>query len=177
MTEVLDMDEQRRRIAAKKGFQAWTKRFSEPFDEKTCIGDFSDAVLASLIRGGEESSMPLYELILGVMGLGAGPKFYYLENQEMMAVMDIALFLLDQCRFEAMRRLGWVEESISHQIPLVDLVRKFPDYYSRQRHQTPRLCSDHPRHQEYQNTFEADRGPFIRRLIPDAIEAFQSRLH
>jgi hypothetical protein len=166
------MQGKRREMAARKGFEAWRRRFSESFDENTCLHNLSDSTLAVLIQGGEEGSMPLYELILGVKGMGMGPRFYFMENMDKMAIMDISLFLLDQFRFEAMRRLGWVEDCPSRSIPLVDLVDEFSTRFLELHHQSPGLAPSHPRFPEYQAAFAGDRTSFVRRLIPEMLEVF-----
>ena len=174
VAEVLDLKERQRRLAARKGFEGWINRFSEPFDENTRLGDLSDDTLRALIQAGPDASMPLYELILGVKGLGKGPRFYYLENEDKMLVMDVALFLLDQLRFEAMRRLGWVGDYPTFHVPLVSLVMDFSARYSAVQHSTPSLSPNHPRFEEFEKSFVGDRGAFVRKLIPEAIEGFNN---
>jgi len=171
--KILEFEEQRRRLAAKRAFQSWTRRFSEFYDGDTTLRDLSDATIMNLIRGGKDSSMPLYDFTMGVMGLGVGQRFHFLESSVKIAVMDIALFLLDQIRFEAMHRLGWVEDFHTFHVPMVDLVSSFTERYSQVRHHSPPLSGSHPRYTEYLQTFEADRGAFVRKLIPEAIQVFE----
>lgn len=172
MAAIVDLNEQRRNMAAKRGFQSWENRFGETYTARTCLSDLSDTALKELFRGGPEGSMPLYDCIMGVLGLGLGPRFYYLENRERLQVMDIALFLLDQLRFEAMRRLGWVDDSPLFHIPIVDLILDFAGKYVSMQHWTPAMATSHPSFVDYVDTFETDRGSFIRRLIPLALEEF-----
>lgn len=172
MGRVLDFQERKRHLAAKKGFRSWSRRFPDNFDENTCLQDLSDTTLAALIQGGEESSKAIYQLIMGMLGLGAAELFSDLEGAERMSVMDIALFLLDQFRFEAMRRLGWLEASMTFRTPLLDLVTEFSSRFSAVRHHTPPLSQNHPRYLEYRKTFEGDQASFVRRLIPDALQSF-----
>lgn len=176
MAEILDLQERRRRLTAKRGFENWIHRFNESFDENTCLQDISDSTLNQLIQGGEEYSLPLYELTMGVKGLGAGTHFHSLKNVDKMVVMDITLFLLDQLRFEALRRLGWIENYPTQRIPLLELVEEFSGRFAATKDQTPSLSPQHPRYTEYQKIFEGDRGRFIRKLIPDMIQAFKQRL-
>ena len=175
MAVILELQQHRKRLAAKRGFEAWTRRFSETFHERTSLEDLSDSIIRVLIQSGKDSSMPLYELIMGFMGLGKGAKFYDLERPSKLAVMDITLFLLDQLRFEAMRRLGWVEASPLSRLPLLELVERFSSTYSSMNNYAPALLRSHPRYREYREMFEADRPVFIRQLIPDALEAFQEK--
>jgi len=175
LAEILEFDQQRRRLAAKRGFAAWTERFSESFDENTSLEDLSDSTLRTLIQGGEDSSMLLYEVIMGIMRLGRGAKFHDLESGAKLAVTDITLFLLDQVRFEAMRRLGWVESSPVFRVPIPDLIEHFTTVYSTMKNHTPELHSSHPRYREYREVFEGDRPVFVRKLLPDALESFRER--
>lgn len=175
MAEIIDLDKKRRSIAAKKGFRSWTRFFSEIFHEESRLEDLSNTTLQSLIQSGEQTERILYEFIMEVKGLGSESQFHLLGTEEKMAIMDIALFILDQIRFECMRRLGWVETYPAFHIPLVDLVNQFSEHFSALKHQTPALSPAHPRYSEYRATFENDRGAFIRRLIPAAIEAFREK--
>ncbi len=176
VAKILDMKEKRQHLTAKRGFEKWSRRFAESFDENTRLIDLGDATLAKLIQPGEESSMAIYEFIMGVQGLGTGTRFYFLENLDKMAIMDITLFFLDQLRFEAMHRLGWVEDFPTSKIPLVDLVAEFAGRFSSDKHQTPALSSSNPRYEEYMKTFEGDRASFIRRLIPEILEIYKEKL-
>jgi hypothetical protein len=171
---IVNLSEQRRNMAARRGFQSWEHRFGEVCDARTRLSDLSDASLGELIRGGADGSMPLYDCIMGVLGMGLGPRFYYLENKERLFVMDIALFLLDQLRFQAMRRLSWVDDSPLFHIPIVDLILDFSGKYVSMQHWTPTMASSHPTYVDYMETFEADRGSFVRRLIPQVLEQFGS---
>jgi hypothetical protein len=173
MAVILELEQRRRRLAAKRGFDAWTRRFSESFDESTCLKDLNDETLRTLIQSEEASSLLLYGLIMGFSGLGKGANFYDLESRPRLEVMDTALFLLDQLRFEVMRRLDWLESSPFSSVPLLDLVQQFSSVYSRMKNQSPELLSSHPRYPEYVKAFEGDRSVFIRKLIPEAIQAFQ----
>lgn len=176
MSKILNLEKEKRSLAAKRGFHSWLDRFAEPLDESIGLQDLSDSTLCTLIQPGSDSSMIIYEFIMGVKGLGKGPRFHFLENQHKMAIMDITLFLLDQLRFEAMRRLGWIDAYPTMTTPLVDMVVQFDSRFAADRHQTPSLSPTHPRYEEYRDTFEGDRASFIRRLIPEALQAFETRV-
>lgn len=173
MAEILDLQEQRRRLNAKRGFAAWSRRFAEAFDENTSVKTLSDPTLRRLIQGGDDSSILLHELIMGIMRLEKGATFHDLESQLKLEVMDIAFFLLDQLRFEVMRRLSWVEASPFFDIPILTLVEGFADIYAPERNHTPELLPSHPRFQEYLEAFVSDRSVFVRKLVPEALEVFQ----
>lgn len=173
MAEIVNLAERKRSLAARKGFKSWEARFSRTFDGSTRMEDLDHQALGKLIGGGEESNDLLYDLIMGIKGLGAGLRFHFLEGAEKVRILDIAVFLLDQLRFEAMRRLGWIDNYPGYHIPLVDLVQGFGVRFADGSIETPSLSPGHLRYGEYRRTFPADRGVFVRRLIPEAIEAFR----
>lgn len=175
MGAVVELHKEKRRLTAKRAFHLWSQRFDLSFDDTTCPHDLSDAVLCVLIENSDNTTLLLHELIMNIKGLGKGTTFHGLENQLKIAVTDIALFLLDQLRFEAMRRLGWVQEMPSSSIPLIDLVEQYTPLFSSQRYNAPELMPNHPQFATYAKVFESDRPVFIRRMIPEAIEAFQNR--
>jgi hypothetical protein len=170
------MEQRRRHLAARRGFESWAQRFSDALDESTTLEDLSDSTLASLIQAGEDSTMAIYEFIMGVRGMGPGTRFFTFKTSDKMAIMDITLFLLDQLRFECMRRLGWVENYPARGIPMLDLVEQFGERFSSVKYEAPALSAAHPRYSEYEHTFEGDREAFIRRLIPQAILSFQEKV-
>jgi hypothetical protein len=176
LAEVIRMDEARRQIGARRGFQSWTQRYGESFDESTCLPNLSDSTLGSLIEAGEQTSLAIHDLVMGVKNLGKGAHFHSLDTSQKMAIMDIAIFLLDQLRFECMRRLGWINGYATMAVPMVELISGFETGFAAVKNQTPELLPGHPRYQDYMNEFDMDRGAFLRRLIPEAIETFQQRL-
>ena len=171
MGEIVDLFQRRKRVIARRGFESWLNRFRMRFDENTSARGLDNAVLKYLIRGGEESAVALYDLIMGITGLGPGRRFQYLDSEAKMNVTDITLFLLDQFRFEAMYRLGWIDDYPFLSAALLDLVQGFARFGAA-RYQCPSLTPAHPMYSRYLDEFEGDRGSFIRRLIPDAIQKF-----
>ncbi len=172
MGSLLFISECRRRIAAKKGFSPWGRRFGISFDYNTSVRGLGNPVIKHLVLGGEDSSSALYELIMGIKGLGLALRFHFLDSASKLNVTDITLFLLDLVRFEAMYRLGWLDDYPFLQVPLVDLIETFQEQFSAARHNTPALSSAHPLYQEYVAEFEGDRQSFIRKLIPEAVKIF-----
>lgn len=175
MTEIVDFQAKKRQIAARKGFKNWVSRFSESFDENTRFRDVSENTLRNLIRGGEVSTLPVYDLVMGVLGLGSGFKFQELDVSDKMAVMDISLFLLDLFRFEAMRRLEWLEDDPLFDTPIIDAVEQFSTRFAATRHQAPKLLESHPGYAEYIRAYESDRHAVVRRLIPEMLEIYERK--
>lgn len=176
MGDVIDLLQGRRHIAAKRGFSAWYRRFGRDFDELTSPKDLSDAVLFQLIQGDDVNGGAIKDFVLGVLNPGTEDRQRQENSAAMMAVMDVILFVLDQLRFEAMRRLGWVSENPLTTTSLLTMVEDFQTKYAATRHQTPALAPAHPLHQAYLETFEADRGSFIRKLTPEVLTAFEQRV-
>jgi hypothetical protein len=172
MVKILDMFEQKRHLGAKKGFGPWSNRFRIRFDDRTSIHQLDNSVLKYLIRGDGDSSDALYDLIMGITGLGPGHRFQYLESAMRMVVTDMTLFLLDLLRFEAMYRLGWLDDYPLLSRPIVDLVQGFEKESAAAKQQCPSLAPAHPSYALYLSQFESDRNSFVRRLIPDAIQKF-----
>lgn len=172
MGRVLFIAECKRRIVAKKGFEPWWRRFGIEFDENTSVRSLDTPVIRRLARGDEDSSSAFYELIMGMKGLGHAARFHFLDARSKMRVTDITLFLLDLVRFEAMFRLGWLEDYRHLKVPLLDIVEDFQDQFSASGLSSPILSSTHPLYKEYVAQFESDRHSFVRRLIPEAIKVF-----
>ena len=175
MGEVIQLETVRRQLAAKRGFHYWSRRFGEVLSENTRLQDLSDATLGKLIQAGEQTTQALNELIMGVQNIGPENQLQWMNNTQKMAIMDMAIFLIDQIRFECMRRLGWIESYQTINTSLVDIISDFADWHSSGQAYTPALAPDHPRYGEYQKEFDTDRMAFVRRLIPEAIETFQQR--
>jgi hypothetical protein len=175
--DVIDLDERKRQLAARKAFRSWVLRFGEAFDFWTRLRDLSDRSLYELVQGGETSGAVIQGFVMAVLGMGERDlDFQRLEPAEKIDVIDITLFLVDQLRFECMRRLGWVETYPADGIPLMDMVEQFAIRFQVVKNETPPLAETHPAYADFQSTFQGDRASFVRRLIPEAIQAFGERV-
>jgi hypothetical protein len=172
MAGIVDINEGRRRLAAKKGFAPWSRRFGLSFDENTSVRRLDNPVIGYLVRGSEDSAMALYELIMAIKGLGPGPRFHYLDGRSKMCVTDITLLLLDLVRFEALYRLGWIDDYPLLKVSLVDIIGNFKGRFSSAANDSPVLSRSHPLYPEYLAEYEGGRNVFLRKLIPEAIKTF-----
>jgi hypothetical protein len=172
MTKVIDIHSYKARQAAERGFRSWRAHFRDCFDLQTRLSDLSNKTLAFLVQSGPETQGLIYDLIMGALGLGSGAKFFYIDGQAKMRVLDISLFLLDQIRFECMRRLGWIVGPPAAHHPIIELVISFDELKDVYEHQLPTVLEANPEYHAYQQTFHGDRGMFVRRQIPAAIAAF-----
>ncbi len=176
MADIVHLKTYRLQQIDKKGFGPWRKRFGEPFRRDTRLEDISDSTLFRLAQPGENQALPYYEIIMGTLDWGNPVKFYYLDDAERMRVIDIHMFLADQIRFEMMKRLGWIEKFITEQVALIDYILSFDHLRAVCMNHPPLLSPAHPQFSEYSALMDTDKQIFIRRLLPRALEVFQTRL-
>ncbi len=175
MGEVIALDEKRRRMRARRAFHLWERRFQSIFHERTSVRDLSDAVLSVLIQPGEQSTRLLQSVVVNLLTGEENADLEKLTPAQKIAAIDLTLFLVDQIRFECMRRLGWVEPDPRLEMPIVDLLDQVAKGDIPGTPSTPPILSTHPLYAEYQKTFVGDQGAFVRKLIPRAIEEFVRR--
>ena len=176
MTEVIQLQSFKRKQAAKRGFRPWSKRFDDKLDERTKLSDLSDKTLLFLISPGDQNIFALYELVMGIKNLGTASDFFQLDKSGKMEVIDISIHLLDQLRFECMRRLNWLEIGVEQPVPIVDLVDQYPLIKKEGPSSIPLLKKTHSQYQAYDRLADFEKETFIRKQIPDAIEKFKRRL-
>ncbi|OEU63419.1 MAG: hypothetical protein BBJ57_06665 [Desulfobacterales bacterium PC51MH44] len=176
MTKIVNLLAYRTKAVEQRGFGPWNKRFGESYCKETRLSDISDRTLYLLALPGEDSSVAFYEMIMGVLDLGGALKFYYLDKEKQMMVMDIHFFLVDQVRFEMMRRLGWLDSFNSEQYSLLEMVQDFDKVKVHCKVRPPELTESHPDYGAYRKLTSMDRETFIRRMLPTAIETFKDRL-
>ncbi len=170
MSKVISIEEGRFLLKVKKGFKNWKSRFKENFGPDTRLGHISMPALAFLAKGRGESVYYIYDLIMNIRELGGGMRFSQLTPPEKMFVIDQYLFLLDQIRFECMKRLKWLESYPAESYPLAILVRDFEKIGPFLQAKLPVLKRDFPGYDRYQSLSDFDKETFIRRLIPKALE-------
>ena len=174
--KVIELHSYKEQQAAERGFRSWNSLFGTAFDNKTRLSDLPDKVLAFLVRTGPETQGLMYDLIMGAMALGPGAKFFYLEGPQKIKVLDVSLFLLDQVRFECMRRLGWISGFAGEHHTIIELVMRYEDLRYDSMNQVPVVLETNPEYKAYQEVFHTEREMFIRKQIPAAITAFLKTL-
>lgn len=176
MTNVVDLQAYQTKAVEQRGFRPWHKRFGKSYGAKTKVSDLSDRTLYFLALPGEEAAFAFYELILGILGLGEAPKFYYLPNTEQMMVVDIHLFLADQVRFEMMLRLGWLVSFPGEKYTLLEMVQAFEKIKTECTQQPPKLSEARSDFDIYNKLTSKDKEAFVRRKLRQALEAFRASL-
>ncbi len=108
MTEIIDLERFRARVAADQGFRTWLARFKERFGPATRLRDLSSPTLLYLASPGEENLYIFFDLVMGAQGLGGSVRFRLddLADADKLKIMETAFALVDRVRFELMRRLG-----------------------------------------------------------------------
>ena len=176
MTKVVDLQSYRTQALEQRSFGPWRNRFGEYFDSKTRLRDLSNSTIYYLAQPGESSSVAYYELIMGILDLGAAPKFHYLNNNDQMIVVDLHLFLADQIRFEMMRRLGWVNTFKAEKYPLLKMVQEYDRIKAGCSASPPDLMESNADYATYVHLTVGDKEVFIRRMLQEALKAFKEML-
>jgi hypothetical protein len=176
MSNVVDLQAYRVRSVEQRSFRLWSERFGESYDITTKLADLSDRTLYFLALPGEQTAVAYYELIMGILGLGEAPKFYYLANTDQMMIVDIHLFVADQVRLEMMRRLGWLSSFTGQQYTLFEIVRAFEEIKAQCKETPPTLSKDQPDFSLYNTLVHGDKEAYLRRKLREALEAFRARL-
>lgn len=176
MSEVLDLTAYRSKLVEERAFGAWRKRFGESYGAETKVSDFSDSTLYFLAKPGEETAVAYYELIMGILGLGKAPKFYYLDEVQQLRVVDIHLLLADQVRFELMRRLGWLTGFPGQKHTLLEIVQTFDKTKAEVRKEPIALSPSHPDYGVFDKLTIEDKQIFVRRKLLKALETFRAGL-
>jgi len=176
MTNVVDLQTYRTKAAEQRGFGPWQKRFGETFDSATRLEDLSNSTLYFLAQPGELSSVAYYEVIMGVLDLGPAAKFYYLDNSDQMLVVDLHLFLADQVRFAMMRRLNWIIDFEGMKYSIFKMVQEFKPVREICSMKPPQLAESNTGYDEYHRLTTGDKEVFIRRMLPEALKAFEKIL-
>jgi hypothetical protein len=88
-------------------------------------------------------------------------------------IIDQYLFLLDQIRFECMKRLGWLRSYPGEDFTLVELITKFDRLAPSLQAKIPVLSQDHAGYEQYSTMNTYDKEGYIRKLIPEVLKEVQ----
>ena len=171
--QVIDLKEGRLLIAVKRGYRNWESRFNEEFGLKTRFAQISFKTLSFLAQGKDKGTFYLYDLIMNLHGLGSGFEFNELSPKKKMVIIDQYLFLLDQIRFECMKRLGWLRSYPGEDFALVELITKFDRLAPSLQAKIPALSQDHAGYEQYSTMNTYDKEGYIRKLIPEVLKEVQ----
>jgi len=170
MSRILDLGAYRDRVAEEKAFGPWQKRFGESYGAETRISDLSDTTLYFLA-----TPVAFYELVMGILDLGKGTKFYYLDRTDQLIVVDHHLFLADHVRIELMHRLGWLTSFPGEEFTLLFMVKNCKTAKNQIKEKSATLAKSHPEFQAYNKLSIPDRQVFLRRRLLKALQEFRTR--
>jgi hypothetical protein len=178
MSKVIFLESLKNHKAAQRGFREWQRRFKSipKLDEYTLWSDLPDELVLFLAEDDEGGRKIIHDLLMGSLGLGSGYEFESLPSEKLLPLLDIYFLLIDQVRFECMRRLGWVQDVPLGHTPIIRLIREYKNKSSLVPSAPPRLSPNHPAFPEYLLLAEIEQQSFIRRMIPEAVKQFQTRL-
>lgn len=171
---VIDLTEKKYDMMAREAFGSLAKRFGCEITGRTCLKDLNDAFIGFFLPISPAIFHVLSRIVSKIVFFRHPEKQDFEEDPEKrMVILNLALFLADQIRFEAMYRLQWVLDFPTRYIPIVELIADFRQKYSGFERFTPLLSPSHPSYSEYDRAAFSDRAAIVRRLIPDLIKVFK----
>jgi hypothetical protein len=170
VTDVVDIAKARLNINVGKAYRNWIGRLGDDFGLSTRLCHISDKSLRFLAGGVGNSPFYLYDLIMNLQGLGSGFEFNDLDPKNKMSVMDRHLFLLDQIRFEYMKRLGWLDSYAGEEIPIVELVLQFDQLAPGMHARPPVLSKNHSAYSSFCEMNQFEKEELIRKLVGEALQ-------
>ncbi|MGA9538824.1 MAG: hypothetical protein WBR24_23235 [Desulfobacterales bacterium] len=175
MAKIVDLKTYRTQVFHERAFGPWKKRFDETYDLTSQLADLSNKTLLFLARPGDAGTLAFYEIIMGTLDIGTAAEFYILDKQNQLKVVDTHLFLVDQMRFELMRRLGWVTRFPCQAHTLVKLIQDAERLKMESRGCPPELSPSHAAYATFRDLTALDKESFIRRLLSEALESFKNQ--
>jgi hypothetical protein len=179
MEKVVSLESIRSRKAAGRGFREWRRRLPAlpELTDQTRWSDFPDRAIVFLAEDSPESRLMIHDLLMGALGLGSGYDFESLEPGKLLPLLDLNFILLDQMRFECMRRLGWIAELPWEGKSIIDLIRTYQEGDPPLAISLPSPTSDHPAFEDYQGANEMERRILFRRSIPEAVRLLRIKVN
>lgn len=175
MIKVISLESHRNQKAALRGFREWRRRFKSlpDLDEHTRWSDLPHDVILFLAEDDQEGRRLIHDLLMGTLGLGSGYEFESLPSEHLLPLLDVYFILIDQVRFECMRRLGWVQEIPWGEKPIIGLIRDYKQGVHPSLVDPPKLNPHHPDYPTFTRLSENEQRVFIRKIIPEAVNQFR----
>ena len=170
MTKIVDITKARLGINVGKAYRNWKNRLGKDFGLLTRLCHVSDKSLRFLAGGAGNSPFYIYDFIMNLKGLGSGFEFNELDSKNKISVMDMYIFLLDQIRFEYMKRIGWLDSYPGEEFTIVDLILQFDKLAPGMRARPPSLSKDHPAYGRFSEMSQFEKEELIRKLLGDALQ-------
>jgi hypothetical protein len=178
MSKIISLESLKNHKAAKRGFREWQRRFKALpiLDEHSLWSDLPDELILFLAEDDEGGREMIHDLLMGSLGLGNGYEFESLPSEKLIPLLDVYFILIDQVRFDCMRRLGWINEIPLADKSIIGLIREYQKGVLTPLAETPELTPNHPGYPEYALLNEIEKRTFIRRTIPEAVKQFAAKV-
>lgn len=176
MTAIINLNNYKKSIQAKKAFQGWAKRFNEFFNENTTTAMLSDTTLMALCESTDESSFLLCDLIIKTNFNEDIDDFESLPSFLKLKIIESTLFLHDIFRLECMRRLSWISELPVFNISLYKIINECDHNQNILLKQTPVMTPACPEYHRFNETPGEQKDIIIRKLIPRALDQFRNKI-
>ncbi len=176
MGELVSLEAHRNQKAALAAYGRWPRLVGFAPEPALALPELPDQVLLKLADLGDDATLALYDLVLGVRGWGGGERFLHLPADRKMTALDAFLFITDLVRFELMRRLDWVADPPGRLLPLMELALHHQRYLASPDRGVPPLSPAYPRFGEVSARLRLEPGAVVRSLIPEALGVFHRRL-
>lgn len=176
MAKIIQLDQYRNEQIAKKCFRFWNRHIEEPCSYSTRWADLKDETLLQLAAPGEESTLIFYMLIQDIVQTTLPQSEEQADLISEMEKMDLHLYLADKVRLEMMLRLSWLQSYPQQELSIIELVKQYHHHRLENYNNPPELSADHPGHQQYQQLINREKELFIRKLFPEALNHFNSKL-
>ena len=174
--EVVSLDDARRNREARAAFARWPQRvrYAPAPDER--LSQLPGEVLSTLAQLGHQATLALYDLVLGVRGLGPGETYPGLEPRAKLEALDAFLFVVDQVRFELMSRLGWLRPPRTRKHSMVDMAKHYRAIAAEEGQEPLVLTEAYPEYEQVRRRLSLEPEAVVRSVIPQALEAFRKGL-
>ena len=178
MEKPISLQNHKFKKAALRGFREWKRLLPSLsfLDETSRIKDFPDELVLFFCEDTPKSRVLIYDLLMGIYGMGSGYEFESLPPDAVSALLDPIFLITDLMRFECLRRLGWAYPHPGSVVPIVELVSQIRDRISRDFLGMPELTPEHPAFKMLKSPGLLEEAVFLRRHIPEAVRRFRETI-
>ncbi|MEW6265806.1 MAG: hypothetical protein AB1641_22260 [Thermodesulfobacteriota bacterium] len=176
MSKVVDFRDYHVKQAVKRCQDFWKTRCPLGLSADTRLDQLSDKTLLTLAFLGKDIMAFLQGLTILALDAGPEPDFGRLAANSKLKILDVNLFLIDQIRWECLKRLGWVRGFPGEEYPLIELILFAEKIKAEFKPTFPQLSETHPNYQEFNWRRDKDGEAMIRAMIPTALAAFGGKV-
>ncbi len=178
MEKTVSLQSHKMKKAALRGFREWKRLLPSLsyLDETTRLLDLPDDLILFFCEDTPRSRVLIYDLLMGIYGLGSGYEFESLPPETVSALLDPYFLITDQIRFDCLRRLNWTLPSPAAERPIVELVLEIRNKIPSEFLEIPQATPQHPAYPLLKPDSLMEQAVLIRRLLPEAISQFREKI-